>query len=92
MQMVQEIGNRRARCIYEAGLPENFRRPQTDSYPCAVYSLAQLLLLNILGRHEVDSYQLSLKFELNFVYVLDPYWQQISFMLYSPIQPYYQLK
>ena len=30
-QMVQEIGNSRARAVYEANLPDNFRRPQTDS-------------------------------------------------------------
>jgi len=36
VQMVQQVGNRQARCIYEAGLPENFRRPQTDSYPLLV--------------------------------------------------------
>jgi len=34
MQMIQQVGNRQARHVYEAGLPENFRRPQTDSYPC----------------------------------------------------------
>lgn len=31
LAMVQQIGNRRARSVYEAGLPANFRRPQTDS-------------------------------------------------------------
>lgn len=29
--MVQEIGNSRGRAIYEANLPDNMRRPQTDS-------------------------------------------------------------
>jgi stromal membrane-associated protein len=29
--VVQEIGNGRARAMYEANLPDNFRRPQTDS-------------------------------------------------------------
>ncbi|KPP75821.1 hypothetical protein Z043_104903, partial [Scleropages formosus] len=30
---VQEMGNTRARQLYEANLPESFRRPQTDQYP-----------------------------------------------------------
>lgn len=30
MQCMQEMGNTKARQIYEANLPENFRRPQTD--------------------------------------------------------------
>ncbi|XP_041359323.1 stromal membrane-associated protein 2-like isoform X7 [Gigantopelta aegis] len=34
--MMQEVGNSRARAAYEAELPNNFRRPQTDSYPCAL--------------------------------------------------------
>ncbi|CAD5124496.1 DgyrCDS12775 [Dimorphilus gyrociliatus] len=29
--MVQEIGNSRGRAVYEANLPDHFRRPQTDS-------------------------------------------------------------
>ncbi|KAK2189973.1 hypothetical protein NP493_92g04023 [Ridgeia piscesae] len=29
--MMQEIGNSRGRAIYEANLPDNMRRPQTDS-------------------------------------------------------------
>lgn len=28
--MMQEIGNSRGRAIYEANIPDNFRRPQTD--------------------------------------------------------------
>ena len=32
-QMMQEMGNSRARAVYEANLPDHFRRPQTDSYP-----------------------------------------------------------
>jgi len=30
---MQEMGNTKARLLYEANLPENFRRPQTDQYP-----------------------------------------------------------
>merc|ERR1711955_116771 len=30
---VEDMGNRQARKIYEANLPSNYRRPQTDSYP-----------------------------------------------------------
>uniref|UniRef100_A0A8D0DPM2 Small ArfGAP 1 n=1 Tax=Salvator merianae TaxID=96440 RepID=A0A8D0DPM2_SALMN len=30
IQCMQEMGNTRARLLYEANLPENFRRPQTD--------------------------------------------------------------
>ena len=30
--MMQEMGNSRARAVYEANLQDNFRRPQTDSY------------------------------------------------------------
>ncbi|XP_013776810.1 stromal membrane-associated protein 1-like, partial [Limulus polyphemus] len=29
--ILQEMGNSRARAVYEANLPDNFRRPQTDS-------------------------------------------------------------
>jgi len=38
--MVQQVGNRLARSVYEAGLPDNFRRPQTDSYPLDVHGPA----------------------------------------------------
>ena len=31
--MMQEMGNSRARAVYEANVPDTFRRPQTDSYP-----------------------------------------------------------
>ncbi|CAK9304892.1 unnamed protein product [Gordionus sp. m RMFG-2023] len=31
LQLLQEIGNSRARAIYEASVPDAFRRPQTDS-------------------------------------------------------------
>lgn len=30
-QSLQQMGNSRARAVYEANLPDNFRRPQTDS-------------------------------------------------------------
>lgn len=30
-QNLQQMGNSRARAVYEANLPDNFRRPQTDS-------------------------------------------------------------
>uniref|UniRef100_A0A8C5A4G1 Small ArfGAP 1 n=1 Tax=Gadus morhua TaxID=8049 RepID=A0A8C5A4G1_GADMO len=33
IQSMVDIGNRRARLMYEAHLPESFRRPQTDQYP-----------------------------------------------------------
>ncbi|TRY98288.1 hypothetical protein DNTS_034049 [Danionella cerebrum] len=33
IQSVQSMGNTKARQLYEAHLPENFRRPQTDQYP-----------------------------------------------------------
>jgi len=29
-QMMQEIGNSRARAVYEANVPDDFRRPQSD--------------------------------------------------------------
>lgn len=32
-QSIQDMGNTNARQLYEANLPENFRRPQTDQYP-----------------------------------------------------------
>jgi stromal membrane-associated protein len=38
-QMVQEIGNAKGRAVYEANLPENFRRPQTDSYPFGFFEV-----------------------------------------------------
>ncbi|XP_064605582.1 stromal membrane-associated protein 1-like isoform X2 [Liolophura sinensis] len=31
ISMMMEIGNSRARAVYEANIPDNFRRPQTDS-------------------------------------------------------------
>ncbi|MEQ2171169.1 hypothetical protein GOODEAATRI_007949 [Goodea atripinnis] len=33
IQSIQEMGNTKARQLYEANLPDNFRRPQTDQYP-----------------------------------------------------------
>lgn len=33
LQCMQEMGNGKANRLYEAFLPENFRRPQTDQYP-----------------------------------------------------------
>lgn len=30
---MMEMGNSRARAVYEANIPDNFRRPQSDSYP-----------------------------------------------------------
>ncbi|NXW76814.1 SMAP2 protein, partial [Hirundo rustica] len=38
IQCVQEMGNGKANRLYEAYLPENFRRPQTDQHPLAVES------------------------------------------------------
>ena len=29
--MMKEMGNSRARAVYEANLPDNYRRPLTDS-------------------------------------------------------------
>jgi len=57
LQMVQEIGNRQARCIYEAGLPDNFRRPQTDSYPCP---LVCLFALNLAAEHSSSWFPVSI--------------------------------
>lgn len=31
LQSLQQMGNSRARAVYEANLPDNFRRPQADS-------------------------------------------------------------
>ena len=36
LQMMMEIGNSRGRAVYEANIPDNYRRPQTDSYPCII--------------------------------------------------------
>jgi len=33
---MQDMGNTKARLLYEANLPENFRRPQTDQYPLKI--------------------------------------------------------
>lgn len=33
VQSVQSMGNTKARKLYEANLPDSFRRPQTDQYP-----------------------------------------------------------
>lgn len=32
-QSIQDMGNTKARRLYEANLPDSFRRPQTDQYP-----------------------------------------------------------
>ena len=40
--MMMEMGNSRARAVYEANLPDNYRRPQTDSYPCTNNLLSDL--------------------------------------------------
>lgn len=39
LQSMVDMGNTRARQLYEAHLPENFRRPQTDQYPLPACSL-----------------------------------------------------
>uniref|UniRef100_A0A8D2C4R2 Small ArfGAP 1 n=1 Tax=Sus scrofa TaxID=9823 RepID=A0A8D2C4R2_PIG len=36
IQCMQDMGNTKARLLYEANLPENFRRPQTDQYPLKI--------------------------------------------------------
>lgn len=33
LQSIQDMGNTKARQLYEANLPDGFRRPQTDQYP-----------------------------------------------------------
>lgn len=47
------MGNSQARAVYEANLPESFRRPQTDSYPWPIYSSKAVCLW-------VDNQELSL--------------------------------
>lgn len=37
--MMQEMGNSRARAVYEANIPDGFRRPQTDSYPLFLFCI-----------------------------------------------------
>ncbi|NWX74799.1 SMAP2 protein, partial [Alca torda] len=37
IQCMQEMGNGKANRLYEAYLPENFRRPQTDQHPFFLY-------------------------------------------------------
>ncbi|NWU82092.1 SMAP2 protein, partial [Onychorhynchus coronatus] len=57
IQCVQEMGNGKANRLYEAFLPENFRRPQTDQHPspraeqgaCSRWSLAAALLPGALA-------------------------------------------
>uniref|UniRef100_A0A4X1SVJ7 Small ArfGAP 1 n=1 Tax=Sus scrofa TaxID=9823 RepID=A0A4X1SVJ7_PIG len=47
IQCMQDMGNTKARLLYEANLPENFRRPQTDQYPLKIslfWVLKDLLL------------------------------------------------
>lgn len=39
LQSMVDMGNTRAKHLYEAHLPENFRRPQTDQYPSLVVYL-----------------------------------------------------
>ncbi|NWV22701.1 SMAP2 protein, partial [Origma solitaria] len=39
IQCVQEMGNGKANRLYEAYLPENFRRPQTDQHPFSLEKL-----------------------------------------------------
>uniref|UniRef100_A0A3B3VW47 Stromal membrane-associated protein 1-like n=1 Tax=Poecilia latipinna TaxID=48699 RepID=A0A3B3VW47_9TELE len=38
IQSMVDMGNTRARQLYEAHLPESFRRPQTDQYPPSLFS------------------------------------------------------
>jgi len=47
-QSMVDMGNKRARRLYEAHLPENFRRPQTDQYPRTVFCLTVYLLASAL--------------------------------------------
>lgn len=43
---MMEMGNSRARAVYEANVPDGFRRPQTDSYPLIL--LGWLLLMQCM--------------------------------------------
>lgn len=48
LQMMMEIGNSRGRAVYEANIPDGFRRPQTDSYAFLhnkCYSLKMLCVI-----------------------------------------------
>ncbi|NWJ08395.1 SMAP2 protein, partial [Crypturellus undulatus] len=45
IQCMQEMGNGKANRLYEAYLPENFRRPQTDQHPFAPGGAGELILL-----------------------------------------------
>ncbi|KAG7229923.1 hypothetical protein INR49_009643 [Caranx melampygus] len=51
IQSMVDMGNTRARQLYEAHLPENFRRPQTDQYPLlwsCIHSTPPSLYLGLL--------------------------------------------
>uniref|UniRef100_A0A8C6ZJ82 Small ArfGAP 1 n=1 Tax=Nothoprocta perdicaria TaxID=30464 RepID=A0A8C6ZJ82_NOTPE len=68
IQCMQEMGNTKARLLYEANLPENFRRPQTDQYPFLVYtvcfpaSLLTMLFFSLLSKpQKKEDQQLEVK-------------------------------
>ncbi|NXE02075.1 SMAP2 protein, partial [Chaetorhynchus papuensis] len=52
IQCVQEMGNGKANRLYEAYLPENFRRPQTDQHPFFPGKTRSLSILELLGAVE----------------------------------------
>uniref|UniRef100_A0A8I5NNI8 Small ArfGAP 1 n=1 Tax=Papio anubis TaxID=9555 RepID=A0A8I5NNI8_PAPAN len=45
IQCMQDMGNTKARLLYEANLPENFRRPQTDHEDRILETTAAITLL-----------------------------------------------
>lgn len=57
---MQEMGNGKANRLYEAYLPENFRRPQTDQHPFFLYCRG-----NVESSHLVAFYLRSLHRRFN---------------------------
>uniref|UniRef100_A0A3B4ZTS9 Arf-GAP domain-containing protein n=1 Tax=Stegastes partitus TaxID=144197 RepID=A0A3B4ZTS9_9TELE len=56
IQSMVDMGNTRARKLYEAHLPESFRRPQTDQYPPPVNLLASASISPRFHFHKISVY------------------------------------
>ena len=58
---MMEMGNSRGRAVYEANIPDGFRRPQTDSYAFLFHNVTLQMMKTLL--HEIQTF---IRFALHF--------------------------
>ena len=61
---MMEMGNSRGRAVYEANIPDCFRRPQTDSYAFLFHNVTlQMMKTSTSFLHEIQTF---IRFALHF--------------------------